>query len=738
MGNFISNDNESVQTDGSIPEKHENGAVNGISLTVTANGHTVDVPAKILIPEIVDSTLPEIQSITTEAIPVEPKSGPPDAEITPPDPSHTVHTEEKPEDSDGHSKVQNKEQKTSVFRKMFKTKPAPAPEQTPDQTTANTPLPNGLIHGEKENGVINESSPKESEMEVEPTNTEEIGVQAETTESTEFVVAESEEKPVSSPSAKVLRPARKVSVFSKMFKKQQPPASPPPAAPEPPAPEPAAPVEEEPKEELIEDQSDPSPPVPVQQPESEEQTAETEVEEGDSEPKDPESDRGTQDSPAEENPVMNFFKTLVTPTKTRKDAQAPDATKEQPQPSETQPQATTTTTVAQVSDPQAPPKGMPVPPPPPPEPPRVEAAAKAVKPKEEAKTKDSPKAKSAKGTLTRLFKSKKPDASKASTLEAAAKPAQAPAAQEEKKPEAKKSLLTFFKPKAADPKATASPAAAAAEAAPAPAPAPVKEETPKAAKSTEATAESKPAAVTPAGEEVPPKRLEKRNSITLFFKNLSGKRPSTDAGATEAPAASAEKSKRGYVTDEAKIRKHEELKNFALERYDIAKKIAEKCEEQKMTRILVLKEGTQEDQPYKQRKKSVTLKTQEAHSADPGRLRSGTVYKDLHDDTEEECDVEATQRRRIKGKMLMRETQTPLPRINDELLYPASEPEDMEAYHKEKHSYKQLSRCRLREDTGGTPEEGVEGEDFKDKEAIVKINAGYATNMDTGQGIVPT
>uniref|UniRef100_A0AAV2MDH4 Uncharacterized protein n=1 Tax=Knipowitschia caucasica TaxID=637954 RepID=A0AAV2MDH4_KNICA len=199
--------------------------------------------------------------------------------------------------------------------------------------------------------------------------------------------------------------------------------------------------------------------------------------------------------------------------------------------------------------------------------------------------------------------------------------------------------------------------------------------------------------------------------------------------------------RRGYVTDEAKIRKHEELKNFALELYDIAKKIAEKCEEQKMTRILVLKEGTQEDQPYKQRKKSVTLKTQEAHSADPGRLRSGTVYKDLHDDTEEECDVEATQRRRIKGKMLMRETQTPLPRINDELLYPASEPEDMEAYHKEKHSYKQLSRDRLREDTGGTPEEGVEGEDFKDKEAIVKyleINAGYATNMDTGQGIVPT
>uniref|UniRef100_A0AAV2KNF4 Uncharacterized protein n=1 Tax=Knipowitschia caucasica TaxID=637954 RepID=A0AAV2KNF4_KNICA len=163
-------------------------------------------------------------------------------------------------------------------------------------------------------------------------------------------------------------------------------------------------------------------------------------------------------------------------------------------------------------------------------------------------------------------------------------------------------------------------------------------------------------------------------------------------GTLQGPNLTQVLTRRGYVTDEAKIRKHEELKNFALELYDIAKKIAEKCEERKMTRILVLKEGTQEDQPYKQRKKSVTLKTQEAHSTDPGRLRSGTVYKDLHDDTEEECDVEATQRRRIKGKMLMRETQTPLPRINDELLYPASEPEDMETYHKEKHSYKQLSR----------------------------------------------
>lgn len=272
-----------------------------------------------------------------------------------------------------------------------------------------------------------------------------------------------------------------------------------------------------------------------------------------------EEDRGSgnisQDSPEEENPVMNFFKTLVTPTKTsKKEAPASDASKDQ---------------VAQVSDPPAAPKGMPAPPPPPPEPPRAEPAAKAAKPEEpKAAAKDSPKGKSSpRDTLTRLFRSKKPDASKASTLEAAAKPAPAPAAAPvEKKPEAKKSLLSFLKPKAlldtvsatvqaastsgvqllrkttaaaAEPKAAPAPASAAAE------PGPAKEDVPKAVKA-EATAEAKPAAAPSGGEEpIPPKKLEKRNSITLFFKNLSQKRPSTDAGApTEAaPAPSAEKTK---------------------------------------------------------------------------------------------------------------------------------------------------------------------------------------------------
>lgn len=254
---------------------------------------------------------------------------------------------------------------------------------------------------------------------------------------------------------------------------------------------------------------------------------------------------------------MNFFKTFVTPTKaSKKEAPAPDAKKDQ---------------VAQVSDPPAAAKGMPAPPPPPPEPPKLDIkadpAAKAVKatPKEEPKpaAKDSPKTKS----LSRLFRIKA-DASKAATLEATAKPEPAPPVQEEKKAEDKSSFFSFFKPKAlldhmttkvqastsgvrlfrkttgvaAEPKVTPAPAAAAE-------PGPAKEEAPKAAKSAEASAESKPATSAPSGGQEAgsaPKKLEKRNSIHLFFKTLGQRRPSTDAGAqteTAAAAPSAEKAK---------------------------------------------------------------------------------------------------------------------------------------------------------------------------------------------------
>ncbi|KAL7399519.1 hypothetical protein ABVT39_025819 [Epinephelus coioides] len=119
------------------------------------------------------------------------------------------------------------------------------------------------------------------------------------------------------------------------------------------------------------------------------------------------------DGNPEENPVMNFFKTLMTPKTSKKEAATPDATKDQSQ-KETQPAATTT--VAQVSEPPAAPKGMSVPPPPPPEPPKMEIkgepAAKPVKaspkeqPKAAAKEVGSPKGKSAKAALSNLFRPK--------------------------------------------------------------------------------------------------------------------------------------------------------------------------------------------------------------------------------------------------------------------------------------------------------------------------------------------
>ncbi|XP_030280001.1 breast carcinoma-amplified sequence 1 isoform X7 [Sparus aurata] len=278
---------------------------------------------------------------------------------------------------------------------------------------------------------------------------------------------------------------------------------------------------------------------------------------------------------------MNFFKTLVTPTKTtKKETAAPDATKDQSQ-KEAQPAAITT--VAQVSEPPAAPKGMSIPPPPPPEPPKMEIkgepAAKPVKPtpKEEpkaaAKEPESSKGKSAKDTLSKFFRPKKVDPSKASTLEAAAKPEPPPAVQEEKKPASKSSFMSLFKPKelldhmtakvqaastsgvrllrrtagvAADPKKATPAPAAAAEAAQT---AKAKEEPKAAAKSSEAAGDSKAASAAPQAGDEPasvPRKLEKRNSIHLFFKNLGQRRNSSEAGVQTEPVTvtpAAEKAK---------------------------------------------------------------------------------------------------------------------------------------------------------------------------------------------------
>ncbi|XP_029363244.1 breast carcinoma-amplified sequence 1 isoform X1 [Echeneis naucrates] len=374
------------------------------------------------------------------------------------------------------------------------------------------------------------------------------------------------------------------------------------------------------KETSNEDETDVSPAAADPQPETANQKQESQsLTEPESVTPDPEPEEekapGTDDgasqpaeiqeeSDPEENPVMNFFKSLVTPTKTsKKETATPDATKEQSQ-KETQPAAATT--AAQISEQPAAPKGMSIPPPPPPEPPKMEVkgepAAKPVKltakeePKAAAKEPEPSKSGSAIDSLSKFFglketpvevpeplvelqtenkgepqdtakevaqpvveeqvvdgapqpvvEAEKADPSKAGTLEAAAKPPPPPPAQEEKKTASKSSFFSLFKSKSADPKkASSAPAAAAAEAAQG---VKAKEEPKPGAKSSEGVVDSKQASVaSQAGDDAAsvPRKLEKRNSIQLFFKNLGQKRHSTDAGVQTEPvtvAPAAEKAK---------------------------------------------------------------------------------------------------------------------------------------------------------------------------------------------------
>ncbi|XP_046725971.1 breast carcinoma-amplified sequence 1 isoform X10 [Silurus meridionalis] len=281
---------------------------------------------------------------------------------------------------------------------------------------------------------------------------------------------------------------------------------------------------------------------------------------------------------AEEKSVMNFFKTFVTSTKTTKEATpSPDVSKEQSQ-KETPPAP-----AANVQE------ASKVPPPPPPAPPKMEskaepavkkeqapavevaaAAAKEPEAQSKAKTKDSP--------FSKIFRSKsevkeeaKPveiqvDASKASTLEVSAKPEHPPAPKpEEKKAEKKPSpFANLLKPKvllgqvsskihAAASSASASislgargaateskkqtPAAPTAPADAAPS-TKAKEEPKQAASAAPAatSADNKSVGSTDNSSPSTSRKLEKRNSIHLFFKNLGQKRHS-DAGVQTEPVA---------------------------------------------------------------------------------------------------------------------------------------------------------------------------------------------------------
>ncbi|XP_051915511.1 breast carcinoma-amplified sequence 1 isoform X2 [Hippocampus zosterae] len=246
---------------------------------------------------------------------------------------------------------------------------------------------------------------------------------------------------------------------------------------------------------------------------------------------------------------MNFFKNLMTPTKTSK-KEIPEVPKDQRQ---REKQPAPATTVAQVSDPSAASKGMLIPPPPPPELPKlevkVELSGKSAKPttskekpKSVAKSAETPKAKSTKDVLSTFFRSKKVDHSKAGTLEATAKVEAPQPIQEEKKHPSKSSFFSFFKPKAGDTKKTSP---APVKAADTPPPAKTKEEPKAVAKSCEVVVDDKAASVALKGSDSAAnaaRKSEKRNSIQLFLKHLGQKRHSTDAGVqtepvTVAPAA---------------------------------------------------------------------------------------------------------------------------------------------------------------------------------------------------------
>ncbi|KAG7520078.1 hypothetical protein JOB18_022411 [Solea senegalensis] len=410
MGNEHSNNKEPIQN-GKLPEKHENGSVNGVSANMTFNGLEVDVNGEKTVHAEVETPEPDFVVVESDSEPTE-------AQLISEIPELTIPKEEV-------------KKSKSLFGKMFKKKDVPPPQQ---KETTN-----------------------EDETDVSPA-----------------VEAQPETANLKQDSESLTEPESVT-------------------------------------------------PEPGQAEEN------VETDNGNSQP---------EENPEEENnSVMNFFKTLVTPKTSKKETATPDAKKDQ---------------VAQISEPPAAPKGMSIPPPPPPEPPKMEIkgdpAVKPVKPspKEEpkaaAKQPAPSKGKSTKDSLSRFFRSKKVDPSKTGTLEAAAKPEPPPPVQEEKNTAPTVSFFSLFKPKAAEPKKEAAAAPpVATEAAQA---VKIKEEPKPVAKSSEV--ENKQASVgSQDGEDVAniPKK-EKRNSVHQLFKFLGQKRHSTDAGVqTESITVTAEKAK---------------------------------------------------------------------------------------------------------------------------------------------------------------------------------------------------
>ncbi|XP_019906938.1 breast carcinoma-amplified sequence 1 [Esox lucius] len=535
--------NEHSKNTSELPhEKHQNGGLNGHAMSISSNDPENDVTCETAVEQ--NSTPPLLPPSAEPAI-VEPDSSCPGLEVVKEEPVIKTVPQAEPETHDAKSQTtpepepapQEKEpkndlkEKVNIFNKLLKKKVKPQPTPNPD------PDPKMEEAVEEKAAEDSKSSP------VNPTVSEKVteGIQAVSIQAEPRAEARQDPDTLEEPPNPILE-------------------------------------EEEVKHPDIDQES-----IHLQEKLEESQATE---------------------SQADKNSVMNFFKTLMTPTKKNKqDSTTPDVATDQPYftfsrkttsfslltptKSQKEPHPTATTTVAQVVDaPTAAKGGMSYPPPPPPAPvpPKMEVKAELAaqpvtnSPKEEqkgaAKEPDATKPKVS-SPFSKLFSKKtaetvepltvlevqKIDASKTATLEASAKPEPlSPSLEEDKKAASTKASsfasISLFKPKdllnqmaskvqvastsgvrflkkpfkgAAEPKKEAPAQAAEVIAGPS-----VAKEEPKIPEAP--AVNSKPVSGPPEdGENTPvlSKRLEKRNSIHLFFKNL-GKRQS-DAGVQTEP-----------------------------------------------------------------------------------------------------------------------------------------------------------------------------------------------------------
>ncbi|XP_017274706.1 breast carcinoma-amplified sequence 1 isoform X4 [Kryptolebias marmoratus] len=542
MGNEQSTNNEPTQN-GKIPEKHENGSVNGLSATITSSTLETDVQSNITVHQNGEPQSSKPTTETTDSVTVEPDAQPVIAQ----DVSELLDVASEILDvaSEITETIPNKEQakkgkepKRHIFGKLFKKKSDRAADEekakekenqssnedqvdvsqtppNPEQETANVKEELESVLEPKSEDTP-ESSPEEEVVpETENGNAQPAESQEESNPEENLVMnffktfvttTKTSKKETAAPDAtkdqspKETQPAATTTVAQISELPAVPKGMP---APPPPPPEP-------PKLEPKGDSTKPAKPATKEEPKAA--------------AKDPEASKGK----SAKDTLNKFFR--------------PKTIKESPQPAievEIQPGVEVKETSVEVPEPV------------------VEVQVEL----QEA----------AAEVAQQILEVEKVDPSKTGTLEAAAKPEPPPPVQEEKKGASKSSFLSRFKSKvllehmttkvqaastsgvrllrktaglAAEPKKTTSAPAAAAEAAQA---VKAKEEPKYAAKSSEAAVDNKPvSAAYQAGDDAAsaPKKLEKRNSIHLFFKALGQKRHSTDAGVqTEPGTAASEKTK---------------------------------------------------------------------------------------------------------------------------------------------------------------------------------------------------